>query len=104
MSTETDDRRGSFVRIAGLTYGTNLAVAILSLLNVIITARSLGPTGRGEIALLTTIAMLTASLAALGIHEANANIGGAEPNRRMGARARGRASGRHTAPRAGARR
>ena len=55
MSTETDGRRGSFVRIAGLTYGTNLAVAILSLLNVIITARSLGPTGRGEIALLTTI-------------------------------------------------
>jgi O-antigen/teichoic acid export membrane protein len=75
-------RRPSFSAAAALMYGTNVAVAVLSLANVLITARILGPSGRGDIALLTTIAMLTANLSAFGIHEANANIGGAEPERR----------------------
>ena len=75
-------RRPSFTAAAALMYGTNVAVAMLSLANVLITARSLGPEGRGDIALLTTIAMLTANLSAFGIHEANANIGGAEPEKR----------------------
>jgi O-antigen/teichoic acid export membrane protein len=79
----TDEpRRPSFSAAAALMYGTNVAVAVLSLANVLITARSLGPEGRGDIALLTTIAMLTANLSAFGIHEANANIGGAEPDKR----------------------
>ncbi|HWQ23590.1 MAG TPA: oligosaccharide flippase family protein [Gaiellaceae bacterium] len=81
-SPDVFDGRRSFVAVAGLTYGTNLAVAVLSLANVVITARVLGPSGRGDVALMTTIAMLTASLAAFGIHEANANIGAAEPERR----------------------
>jgi O-antigen/teichoic acid export membrane protein len=79
----TDEpRRRSFTAAAALMYGTNVAVAVLSLANVLITARMLGPEGRGDIALLTTIAMLTANLSAFGIHEANANIGGAEPEKR----------------------
>lgn len=83
--TRTDpafDGRRSFTAAAAMTYGTNLAVAVLSLGNVLLTARVLGPSGRGEVALMTTIAMLTANLAAFGIHEANANIGGAEPQHR----------------------
>ena len=72
----------SFAAAAAATYGTNLGVAVLSLLNVLVTARILGPSGRGDLALLTTIAILTANLAAFGIYEANANIGGAEPHQR----------------------
>jgi O-antigen/teichoic acid export membrane protein len=81
---ETGDatRSSSFAATAAATYGTNLAVAVLSLLNVLVTARTLGPAGRGELALLTTIAILTANLAAFGLYEANANIGGAEPQHR----------------------
>jgi O-antigen/teichoic acid export membrane protein len=81
-ASEGTSSRRSFAAVAALTYGTNLTVAVLSLANVLITARVLGPGGRGGVALMTTIAMLTANLAAFGIHEANANIGGAEPHRR----------------------
>ena len=72
----------SFSRTAAATYGTNLAAAVLSLANVIITARLLGPAGRGSVTFLTTTAMLAANLAVFGIHEANANIGGSEPHHR----------------------
>jgi O-antigen/teichoic acid export membrane protein len=75
-------RRSSFAATAAATYGTNLAVAVLLLGNVLVTARALGPAGRGEVALVTTIAILTANLAAFGLFEANANIGGAEPHHR----------------------
>lgn len=78
----SEERRSSFAATAAATYGTNLAVATLLFLNVLVTARTLGPTGRGEVALLTTIAILTANLAALGLFEANANIGGREPEHR----------------------
>ena len=74
--------RRSFAATAAATFGTNLGVAVVSLLNVLVTARTLGPSGRGELALLTTMAMLTANLAAFGLFEANANIGGAEPEQR----------------------
>jgi O-antigen/teichoic acid export membrane protein len=74
--------RSSFAATAAATYGTNLAVAALMFGNVLVTARSLGPTGRGQVALLTTIAVLSANLAALGLFEANANIGGREPEHR----------------------
>lgn len=74
--------RKSFTATAAATFGTNLGVAVISLLNVLVTARTLGPSGRGELALLTTIAILTASLAAFGVYEANANIGGREPAQR----------------------
>jgi O-antigen/teichoic acid export membrane protein len=77
-----DDRRSSFAATAAATYATNLTVAVLLFLNVLVTARTLGPTGRGDVALLTTIAILSANLAALGLFEANANIGGAEPQHR----------------------
>lgn len=74
--------RRSFAAAAAATFGTNLGVAVVSLLNVLLTARILGPSGRGEVALLTTVAMLTANLSAFGLYEANANLGGADPGRR----------------------
>jgi O-antigen/teichoic acid export membrane protein len=74
--------RKSFTATAAATFGTNIGVAVISLLNVLVTARILGPGGRGELALLTTITILTASLAAFGLYEANANIGAREPGKR----------------------
>jgi O-antigen/teichoic acid export membrane protein len=61
------------------TYGTNVAVAALSLLNVLIVARGLGPSGRGSVAFLTTVANLTAQLFTLGVHQANVNIAARDP-------------------------
>jgi O-antigen/teichoic acid export membrane protein len=75
-------RRSSFASAALLTYGTQLAGAVLSLGNVLIVSRALGPEGRGDVAFLWTVAWLTANLAMLGVQEANANIGGAEPGAR----------------------
>ncbi|MCC6223269.1 MAG: oligosaccharide flippase family protein [Thermoleophilia bacterium] len=75
-------RRPSFAASAILTYGTNLAVALLSLGNVMVVSRALGPTGRGDVVFLTTMAILTSNVSAMGVHQANINIAGAEPERR----------------------
>ncbi len=65
-------------RVVG-SYGTNIAMAVLSLANVLVISRALGPTGRGEVAFLITVGYLTAQFASLGVQQANANIGGSEP-------------------------
>jgi O-antigen/teichoic acid export membrane protein len=75
-------QRPSFFAAAASTYGTNVAVAILSLVNVLVVARTLGPAGRGGVAFLTAIAWFTSNLATFGVQEANANLGGAEPGSR----------------------
>jgi O-antigen/teichoic acid export membrane protein len=75
-------RQRSFRHAALTTYATNLVMASLSLVNVFITSRVLGPSGRGELVFLTTIAMLTSTLASLGVEEATANIAGIAPRRR----------------------
>jgi O-antigen/teichoic acid export membrane protein len=74
--------RPSFFSAAASTYATNVAVAVLSLVNVVIVARTLGPTGRGGVAFLTAIAWFTSNMATFGIQEANANLAGAEPGSR----------------------
>jgi O-antigen/teichoic acid export membrane protein len=74
--------RPSFARSATMTYGTQVAAAFLSLGNVLIIARVLGAEGRGNVAFLTAIAWLTASLSTLGLQEANANLAAAEPRTR----------------------
>jgi len=56
--------------------------AFLGLLNVLIVSRTLGPTGRGDVALLTAIAWLTSNMSTFGLQEANANVGGAESHHR----------------------
>ena len=75
-------RRPSAVSSLVITYGTNVAVAVLSLVNVLVVARALGPSGRGDVALLTTISFLTANAALLGVNEANSNIAGADEDAR----------------------
>ncbi len=68
--------RPRFARSAATTYASNLAVAVISLVNVIITARFLGPTARGDIALLTTISGLTSTVALLGVQQSIVNLAG----------------------------
>ena len=75
-------QRPSFFAAAAFTYGTNVAVAVLSLVNVLVVARTLGPAGRGGVAFLTAIAWFTSNLATFGVQEANANLAGAEPESR----------------------
>ena len=78
-----DDRRpASLVSAAVGTFATNGATLTFSLLNVLILARALGPTGRGEIAFVIAVWVLTAGLATLGLEQANANLGGRHPERR----------------------
>ena len=73
--------RRSFASSAALTYATNVAVAVLSLVNVLVIARALGPEGRGSVAFLTTVAYLTSQLFTLGVQQANANFAAKEPDR-----------------------
>lgn len=72
-------QRPSFLTSALATYATNVAVAALSLVNVLITAWALGAAGRGEVAFLTTVSYLTSQLASMGIHQAGVNFAGREP-------------------------
>jgi O-antigen/teichoic acid export membrane protein len=71
--------RPRFATSAATTYFTSVAVSVVSLVNVMITARALEATGRGQIALLITIPTLTATLALLGVDQATVNIAGREP-------------------------
>jgi O-antigen/teichoic acid export membrane protein len=69
----------SLARATVGTYSTNLAVAVLSFANVLVIARALGAEGRGDIALATTIALLSAALANLGVQQANVNFASRSP-------------------------
>ena len=82
VTTSAQAPKRSFPAAVAATYGANVTAAVLSLANVFVTARALGPTGRGELAFLTTIAMLTATLATIGVEEANGNIASTEPSHR----------------------
>ncbi|MGI9658217.1 MAG: oligosaccharide flippase family protein [Gaiellaceae bacterium] len=64
------------------TYGTHVAVSVLSLVSVLIVARVLGASGRGEVAFLITIATLSSQFALLGIPDANGNLASARPELR----------------------
>lgn len=79
LRIQDDKRRGSLYSAALFTYGTNLIVSLSSLVNVLVMSRVLGPHGRGEVAFLITVAMMTGQIAGLSVQEANANIGGSDP-------------------------
>ena len=64
------------------TFLANVLGAALSLANVLVVARVLGPVGRGEVVFLMTVGMLAARLSQLGVQEANVNLASAEPDRR----------------------
>jgi O-antigen/teichoic acid export membrane protein len=74
--------RPSFARSSLLTYSTNVLVALLSLVNVLIVARVLGPEGRGGVAFLMAIALLTSTLATLGVEQSMVNVASAQPSAR----------------------
>lgn len=82
QETSAQRSRPPFARAAILTFGTNIAVAALSLINVLVIARALGPSGRGDVTFLTTVTMITASLSSFGIQQASINYAAAEPDRR----------------------
>lgn len=68
-------RRSPVVNVIG-TYGTNVAGAVLGLVNVLIISRALGPDGRGQVAFVLTMAMLVSQLSNLGVQSAVMNFGG----------------------------
>jgi O-antigen/teichoic acid export membrane protein len=71
-----------FTSAALYTYATQLGAAALSLVNIVVVSRALGPTGRGDVAFLTTVPQLSANFVMLGVQEANANFAAAEPKLR----------------------
>jgi O-antigen/teichoic acid export membrane protein len=75
-------KRGSAASATMIVYGTSLIVAVLSLMNVLIVSRVLGPAGRGGVAFLTAVSWITSSLASGGVEEANANLGATIPEQR----------------------
>jgi O-antigen/teichoic acid export membrane protein len=76
------DRRPPMLRAAIQTYGSYLAASAGGLVNVVLTARVLGASGRGEVAFLTSVTGLIAFLAGLSAYEAMINISGARPAER----------------------
>jgi O-antigen/teichoic acid export membrane protein len=65
-----------------VTYGTSLTVAVLSLINVLIISRTLGPAGRGNVVFLAAIAWFLSTLFSAGVEESNANLAASEPHLR----------------------
>jgi O-antigen/teichoic acid export membrane protein len=60
----------------------SVAVALALMANVLITARYLGPVGRGQLALVMSIATVTSTLAGLSLDQANVNMGSVQPEAR----------------------
>jgi O-antigen/teichoic acid export membrane protein len=61
------------------TFGANIGIAVLSFVSVLIVARSLGPSGRGQVAFLTTAAYLASQISTLGVPQALVNRAAADP-------------------------
>ena len=68
-------------RAAAGTYLSYLGVSFLGLLNVLIVARDLGPTGRGDVTFLMTVAGITGYVLNMSVHESNANFSGLKSHR-----------------------
>jgi O-antigen/teichoic acid export membrane protein len=77
-----ESRRPGFLSSAAQTFGSQIAVALISLGNALIVSRALGPTGRGDVVFLTAIAYIVSSLATAGVQEANVNVAGSHPHLR----------------------
>ncbi len=59
------------VRRVGQTLGARVALLLLSVVSGLVIARTLGPAGRGEYAIASTIAALGAQFANMGLHTSN---------------------------------
>nr|WP_221376613.1 polysaccharide biosynthesis C-terminal domain-containing protein [Actinoplanes polyasparticus] len=80
--TPVVDHRPPMLRAAIQTYGSYIAASAGGLINVVLTARMLGVSGRGELAFLMSATGLIAFLACLSANEALINISGARPGER----------------------
>lgn len=60
-----------FIRQVGETYATQIALVLLGFVNSILVVRLLGPAGRGEFAVATTLAAVGVQLMNLGLHSSN---------------------------------
>lgn len=76
METQTTGHR--FVRSVLGVLATNFGVAALSLGNVLIVSRVLGPAGRGDVAFVTTVTNLAHWVSTCGVQEANVNLASRE--------------------------
>jgi O-antigen/teichoic acid export membrane protein len=74
--------RPPFVDSAIATYVVQILVAALSLASVLIVARNLGASGRGDVAFLVALSYITSQLASAGVHQANANFAATDPSQR----------------------
>lgn len=81
-TTEQIERTSSAASSILTTYMATAGAAIFSFLNVLIVARGLGASGRGDVAFLNSVATLTALAGALSVQEANANLAGTRPGAR----------------------
>ena len=64
-------RRGSLATSTLANLGAQIGGHVLGLLNVVIIARVLGPSGRGEVVFLMAMASIVSRLSAFGIQEAH---------------------------------
>jgi O-antigen/teichoic acid export membrane protein len=81
-SATDQGQRPRLATSAASTYAVSLAVAAGSMVNVLITARYLGPLGRGHVAFVMSIAVVTSTFAGLGVDQANVNMASVEPGAR----------------------
>ena len=79
---ETRSAPPSLLSSVSWTFGTQVAVAVLALANVLIVSRTLGPSGRGTVVFLTTISWLTSQIASVSVGQSAANIPGRRPELR----------------------
>ena len=77
--SEATRARPSLVSSTFLAFVAQVASSVFSLANVLIIARVLGPTGRGEVVFLVTISVTLSSIGTLGVQEANVNFASARP-------------------------
>lgn len=78
--TETHSKSTSFSAFS--TFASQVAIALLSLANVIVIGRILGPSGRGSVAFLTTIGFISSWLSTFGVDQAISNIAARLPEAR----------------------
>jgi O-antigen/teichoic acid export membrane protein len=76
------ERKPSTAASVAYTFSTQVAAAVLSLGNVLIVARGLGPSGRGDVVFLITIAILSSQFASLSISESISIFAGRRPGQR----------------------
>jgi O-antigen/teichoic acid export membrane protein len=79
---DSTGERPSMAKSAAMTYGANVLAAFLSLANVLIVARALGPAGRGDVAFLITVATMVGQFGGMSVSESNGNLAGTEPGLR----------------------